>query len=623
MKDLLKKHFGYETFRPLQEEIINQVLLKKDCVVLMPTGGGKSLCFQLPALIMEGVVIVISPLISLMKDQVDALQVNGIAADLINSTLSQDEIGNVMRRAKAGELKILYIAPERLSAFGFEDFLHTLKISLIAIDEAHCISEWGHDFRPEYRNLKLLRQKFPQIPIISLTATATEKVREDIVKQLNLTNPQTFISSFNRPNLSYEVRPKKESFKSILALLQDYKDKSVIIYCFSRNDTEKLVSNLKDRGYKAAAYHAGLDAAQRSKNQESFIKDEVNIMAATIAFGMGIDKPDVRLVIHHSLPKSIEGYYQETGRAGRDGLPARCVLFFSYADKFKHDYFIRNISDVAEKRRAEENLNHVLDYGNLTTCRRKFLLRYFNEDYKIVNCGNCDGCVPQAPLVHLAIATPHRATSFSRSVIPARPELVERAGAGIFVDKAKSNYDSDLFELLRGARTEEATRLKVPPYIIFGDKTLREMATHLPKTEAAFLEISGVGNQKLAQFGEKFLTVIRAYAPSKVIYEPEPVLMGGTFFETKNLVLQKLSIEEIAKTRNLSTGTIIGHIEKLIESDPSLDIEYLKPPLNRFETINAAFAKTNGTALAPVRELLGEAYSYDELKLVRLFLKIS
>ena len=621
MKDLLKKHFGYETFRPLQEEIINQVLLKKDCVVLMPTGGGKSLCFQLPALIMDGIVIVISPLISLMKDQVDALQVNGIAADLINSTLSQDEIGNVMRRAKAGELKILYIAPERLSAFGFEDFLRTLKISLIAIDEAHCISEWGHDFRPEYRNLKLLRQKFPQIPIISLTATATAKVQEDIIKQLSLKSPQTFISSFNRPNLSYEVRPKKESFKSILALLQDYKDKSVIIYCFSRNDTEKLVSDLNKYGFKAAAYHADLDAAQRSATHERFIKDEVNIMAATIAFGMGIDKPDVRLVIHHSLPKSVEGYYQETGRAGRDGLPARCVLFFSYADKFKHDYFIRNISDVAEKKRATENLDRVLDYGNLTTCLRKFLLRYFHEEYKIINCANCDGCIPQAPLPELSFRAQ------SRSIPGGIDSELRR---GIFVDKESKSrstettaHDPELFELLRKARTEEASRLKVPPYIIFGDKTLREMAIHLPKTEADFLEISGVGNQKLAQFGEKFLTVIRAYAPSKVIYEPEPVLMGGTFFETKNLVLQKLSIEEIAKTRGLSTGTIIGHIEKLIESDPSLEIEYLKPAPERFLNITAAFTKAKGTALAPVRELLGEAYSYDELKLARLFLKSS
>jgi ATP-dependent DNA helicase RecQ len=369
MRDTLKKYFGYEDFKPLQREIIEQVLLGKDCVVLMPTGGGKSLCFQLPALILDGIVIVISPLISLMKDQVDALHTNGITADFINSTLSQDEITVVINKAKNKELKILYIAPERLNVSGFENFLHTLKISLIAIDEAHCISEWGHDFRSDYRNLKILRSNFPKVPIIALTATATEKVREDIIKQLHLENSKVFISSFNRPNLSYEVLPKKDSFTIIVALLNNYKGESVIIYCFSRNDTEKLVNDLNRCGFRALPYHAGLDGEQRKENQEQFIKDEVNIIVATIAFGMGIDKPDVRLVIHHSLPKSIEGYYQKTGRAGRDGLPARCVLLFSYADKFKHDYFIRNITNIEEQRKSQENLEQVLNYGNFHTCR--------------------------------------------------------------------------------------------------------------------------------------------------------------------------------------------------------------------------------------------------------------
>ncbi|MEI6627564.1 MAG: ATP-dependent DNA helicase RecQ [bacterium] len=385
MKVVLKKYFGYEEFRPLQKEIIERVLSGKDCVVLMPTGGGKSLCFQLPALILDGVVIVVSPLISLMKDQVDALQANGIATGLINSTLTRVEITNVMSEAKVGKLKILYLAPERLGVPGFEDFLRTLKISLIAIDEAHCISEWGHDFRPEYRNLKLLRKKFPTVPVIALTATATEKVRDDIVKQLALENHQIFISSFNRPNLSYEVWPKKDSLRSILNILSGYKNESVIIYCFSRKDTEGLVENLNKHGFKAAAYHAGLDVNKRRENQDNFIKDEINIMVATIAFGMGIDKPNVRLVIHHGMPKSIEGYYQETGRAGRDGLPARCILFFSYSDKFKHDYFIRNIVDKVEQKKSQEKLELVLQYGDLKGCRRKFLLQYFNENYNIDN----------------------------------------------------------------------------------------------------------------------------------------------------------------------------------------------------------------------------------------------
>jgi len=508
MKTVLKKYFGYEEFRPLQEEIIERVLDGKDCVVLMPTGGGKSLCFQLPALILDGVAIVVSPLISLMKDQVDALRANGIAADLINSTLSTDEISNVVDSVISGEIKILYVAPERFAAFGFEDFLHTLTISLIAVDEAHCISEWGHDFRPEYRNLRLLRNKFPNIPFIALTATATEKVREDIIKQLVLEDPQVFISSFNRANLSYEVLPKKESFKSILALLGTHQNESVIIYCFSRNDTGKLVDDLNRYGLKAAAYHAGLSADERRENQEQFIRDEINIMVATIAFGMGIDKPDVRLVIHHSMPKSIEGYYQETGRAGRDGLPSRCVLFFSYADKFKHDYFIRTMKNIAEQKKVIDNLEHVLRYGNLNGCRRKFLLRYFNEEYRENNCGNCDGCVARVPL------DVHKISLKIHPVIR-QDALSDDRAKTIYSASKNSAYNHTLFDELKQVRTSEAKRLHIPPYMVFGDKTLHEMVARLPKTPAAFLEISGVGNQKLAKFGKIFMSAIRKHVDAK------------------------------------------------------------------------------------------------------------
>ncbi len=492
MKDTLKKHFGYDEFRPLQKEIIERVLAGNDCVVLMPTGGGKSLCFQLPTLMLPGMTIVISPLISLMKDQVDTLHANGISADLINSSLSQDEIATVMERARTGQLKLLYLAPERLSVPGFEDFLHELHISLIAIDEAHCISEWGHDFRPDYRNLKMLRKKFPRTPIIALTATATENVRKDIIKQLDLPEAQMFISSFNRPNLSYEVLPKKDSFGSILALLRDYRDESIIIYCFSRRDTESLVDKLIAHGFSAAAYHAGLTAGKRMENQERFIRDEIHIMVATIAFGMGIDKPDVRLVIHHSLPKSIEGYYQETGRAGRDGLPARCVLFFSYADKFKHDFFIEKIADAEEQKKTRENLEQVIAYGNLRGCRRRFLLNYFNEANAPMRCGNCDGCIARAPL---KIRTEPRAARSSRPYTPSE-ELA---------------YDQTLFEALRSVRTQEARRLGVPPYVVFGDKALRDMSVKLPQTADEFLAINGVGNRKLAQFGEQFMSMIRQY----------------------------------------------------------------------------------------------------------------
>lgn len=494
METLLKKHFGYDAFRPLQKEIIGQVMAGKDCLVLMPTGGGKSLCFQLPALMLEGVAIVISPLISLMKDQVDALVTNGIPADLINSSLTPKQIAEVAEKARSGQLKMLYIAPERLGAVGFKEFLDTLKISIIAIDEAHCISQWGHDFRPDYRNLSLLKQYFPSTPIIALTATATEQVRRDIVSQLGLKNHQMFISSFNRPNLSYEVMPKKDSLGAIRALLAEHKNKSAIIYCFSRKDTEDLVSSLNRFGHQAIAYHAGLNAKTRKENQEKFIKDQVQVMVATIAFGMGIDKPDVRLVIHHSLPKSIEGYYQETGRAGRDGLPARCVLFFSYGDKFKQDYFINNIRDDDERQKAQENLDRVLEYGDLHGCRRRFLLEYFNENYDAVNCGNCDGCNGRAQLK-----------------VPQK-RILDFFAPALSINLEPAVYDKALFEKLRTLRTEEAQRLHVPAYVIFGDKALMDMAAKLPTTSAAFLDTYGVGEQKLSQFGAQFMAVIREHA---------------------------------------------------------------------------------------------------------------
>lgn len=485
MYDTLKKHFGYDEFRPLQKDIIERVLKKEDCLVLMPTGGGKSLCFQLPTLLQDGLTIVVSPLISLMKDQVDALTANGIKAAFINSSLTQVEIKEIMSQVQAGLIKILYIAPERLSVPQFESLLHELPISLFAIDEAHCISEWGHDFRPDYRNLNKLRTNFPNIPIIALTATATQKVRDDIVKQLNLPAPQIFTSSFNRQNLSYEVLPKKESFASILSLIELHPKESVIIYCFSRKDTESLATKLRAQGHKAGTYHAGLTADKRRDNQDRFIRDDIHIMVATIAFGMGIDKPDVRLVIHHSLPKSIEGYYQETGRAGRDGLPARCVLLFSTADKFKQAYFISRIPEGEEKQQAQNNLDQALEYGRLTTCRRKFLLGYFNENYVETNCGNCDRCIAFAPLLPVKVS----------STAPS----------------ASTDDTNELFEILRQIRMSESQRLNVAPYIVFGDKSLRDMVDKKPTTDKAFLDINGVGDKKLKRFGQIFMEAISEY----------------------------------------------------------------------------------------------------------------
>lgn len=491
MYTTLKQYFGYDAFRSPQKEIIEQVLDKKDCLVLMPTGGGKSLCFQLPALLQEGITVVVSPLISLMKDQVDALLENGIPAALINSSLAPVEIEEVVAQAKSGKLKIIYVTPERLALPQFEAVLRTLNVSLFAIDEAHCISEWGHDFRPDYHNLKSLRQKFPGVPIIALTATATEKVRADIVRQLALPSPHIFTSSFNRQNLSYEVLPKKDSFKTILSLVSSYKDESIIIYCFSRKDTETVAEKLVAEGYKAGTYHAGLSADVRRDNQEMFIRDEIQIMVATIAFGMGIDKPDVRLVIHHSLPKSVEGYYQETGRAGRDGLPARCVLLFSMADKFKHEFFIHRLDEGEEKEQVQDNLNQSVKYSYLTTCRRKFLLGYFNEEYTESNCGNCDRCITMSPLAEKE---------------PRQPRRREKSGV---TGANGGDYDESLFETLRQVRAAEAKRRAVPAYIIFGDKTLKELAAKKPTTDEAFLNINGVGDKKLTQFGELFMEVIR------------------------------------------------------------------------------------------------------------------
>jgi len=380
MLNLLKTNFGFDQFRPLQEGIIQCVMARRDAFVLMPTGGGKSLCYQLPGLMMPGLTLVISPLISLMKDQVDALKANGIPAEFINSTLTRAEIAKIQTDAQLGKIKILYAAPERLILPEFQLFLKKIEVSLMAIDESHCISEWGHDFRPDYLNLKMLRDIFPEVPVMALTATATKRVREDIIHQLSLDKAKIFISSFNRPNLSYTVLAKKDSYGQLLEIFSEHRNESAIIYCFSRKDTENLAADLRGEGLKALPYHAGLESEERRTNQERFIRDEAQIIVATIAFGMGIDKPDVRLVIHYHLPKSIEGYYQETGRAGRDGLPSKCVLFYSSADAIKQQYFIRQIEDENERKNTYRKLDQMVEYCELATCRRQHLLSYFGED---------------------------------------------------------------------------------------------------------------------------------------------------------------------------------------------------------------------------------------------------
>ena len=390
---LLKRFFGYESFRPLQEEVMRDALAGHDTFVLMPTGGGKSLCYQLPALAKGGLTIVISPLIALMKDQVDALHEAGVAATFLNSTLNADEARRRLAGLYNGEYRLLYVAPERLVLPEMLERLAEWQPWLIAIDEAHCISEWGHDFRPEYRQIAELRGRFPKTPLMALTATATERVRADIVSQLKLREPKRYVASFNRANLTYRVIPRNQPLRQVLDVAKRHDGESGIVYCGTRNGTERLAKRLGEQGIRAVPYHAGLDADVRAKNQEAFIRDEVQIVCATIAFGMGIDKPDVRFVIHHDLPKNIEGYYQETGRAGRDGLPADCVLLFNASDVAKQTGFIEEKTDEHERTVARQLLQQMVHFAETSDCRRRSLLDYFSEAFTDKNCGACDNCL--------------------------------------------------------------------------------------------------------------------------------------------------------------------------------------------------------------------------------------
>ncbi len=389
----LKTTFGYGAFRPLQREIIETALADRDVFALLPTGGGKSLCFQLPALLRPGLTVVVSPLIALMKDQVDQLQAAGVAATYLNSTLDADEARSRLRGLHRGEFRLLYVAPERLMLDNWAANLKSWNITGLAIDEAHCISEWGHDFRPEYRQIAKLRELLPDVPVMALTATATARVREDIIQHLQLRKPATFVASFNRPNLSYRVIPKDQPAKQVIDFVRQREHESGIIYCASRATAERVAESLAGRGFSARPYHAGLDAAERSRNQELFLRDETRIICATIAFGMGINKPNVRWVIHHDLPKNIEGYYQETGRAGRDGLPGDCLLLFSAGDIAKQTHFLDEITNEQEQAIARAQLRQIVHYAESAGCRRAELLDYFGEKFAAPNCGACDNCL--------------------------------------------------------------------------------------------------------------------------------------------------------------------------------------------------------------------------------------
>ncbi|MEO6873641.1 MAG: DNA helicase RecQ [Opitutaceae bacterium] len=445
MDDLLltlKRTFGYSTFRPLQREIIDATLAGQDVFALLPTGGGKSLCFQLPALARPGLTVVVSPLIALMKDQVDALQASGVAATFLNSTLSADESRSRLRGLHRGEYKLLYAAPERLMLEGWVENLKAWNVTCLAIDEAHCVSEWGHDFRPEYRQLVRLRKALPNVPLMALTATATGRVREDIVNHLQLRNPATFVASFNRPNLTYRVIPKDQPLKQIIDFVRPRETESGIIYCASRAATERVAEALSGRGFSARAYHAGLPGDERATNQEAFLRDDTRIICATIAFGMGINKPNVRWIIHHDLPKNIEGYYQETGRAGRDGLPGDCLLLFSAGDIAKQTHFLDEITNEQEQQVARAQLRQIVHYAESSGCRRAELLAYFGETFPLDNCGACDNCLEPRDTYDGTLA----AQKFLSCVY--RVAQNSRFGVGM----------NHLIEVLTGAATEKIRR---------------------------------------------------------------------------------------------------------------------------------------------------------------------
>ena len=710
--DLLKTRFGYDEFRPLQAEIIQTVLAGRDALVLMPTGGGKSLCYQLPALCLDGLTLVVSPLIALMKDQVDALRANGVAAAYVNSMVPPREARRIYMAARAGHLRILYIAPERLPVPSFNEFLGSVRVSQIAIDEAHCISEWGHDFRPDYRNLHVLRERFPDTPVMALTATATAQVRDDIVEQLAIPNARRFVASFDRQNLTYIVRPKRGAFEALLALLRQHAHGSAIVYCLSRQDTEDLATDLTDEGIQALPYHAGLDPAVRRTTQDRFIRDDVSVVTATIAFGMGIDKPDIRLVVHYRMPKTLEGYYQETGRAGRDGLPSTCVLFFGASDRHALAGFIERMDDEAERVRARQKLQQMVKYGQLQTCRRAYLLNYFGEDYNQTTCGGCDVCLSEREefdateiaqkILSAIIRTGESfgAAHVIRVLRGSRARRVREAGhdrlsvhgiardqdrvdlydivsllenAGLVrhsgdryrsltvtpegrdflrrrlpltltrvkPDDADSpqpqpevgqlDFDRDLFAHLRDLRFRLAQARNVPPYVIFGDRSLQEMAHYLPQSRASFSNISGVGRVKLNEFADDFLAVIRDYAePLGLDERPQPQRrtrrrrvsrrLGPTYRETLDLFESGLSIKDISDRRKLSEDTIVSHVEHLVASGENLTLERELPPPERLTRMEQAFAEAASWNLTPVRNLLGDDYSYRELRLVRAWL---
>jgi len=689
----LKKYFGFDSFRPMQEEVIQTVLDKKNCLAIMPTGGGKSICFQIPAILQRGTFVVISPLIALMKDQVESLRANGVEAAFINSTLDQHGENRYLEQLKRGKLKLLYLSPEKLLSRSMYQKLKEIEISGFAIDEAHCISVWGHDFREEYSKLSFLKEKWPDVSVVALTATADKITRRDIIKQLHLDTTGVFISSFNRPNLSLQVRPGQKVYRQVKSIVARHQGASGIIYCLSRKSCEDVAAKLNFDSYKAAHYHAGMAVDQRTKVQEDFIKDNVPIIVATIAFGMGIDKSNIRFVIHYNLPKNIEGYYQEIGRGGRDGLPCETVMFYSFRD-------VMILRDFADKSKQAEiqlaKLKRIQQYAEAEVCRRKILMAYFGEDLED-DCGNCDVC-KNPPSVADGTTTIQMALS-------ALTRMKEKVGIGTLIDvlrgsqksyifqngyqqiktygvgkeisyqdwqhyilqmlhlgfieiaydqkhvlkitKAgndvlfngrlvnlvqahdkyedkpylkpelkktkKEEFEDGLFDALRRLRKLIADSKGVPPYVVFSDATLKDMAASHPVNSHEMSMISGIGEFKLAEYGDTFINEIQNYLGNSDIKNSS--VRGKTYIQTLQLVKEGKPIPEIARIRNIHENTIYSHLAYLVEKRLISDISsYITD--EELKLVNKAVATTGiDNELKPLFNYLGEEVTYGKIRL--------
>ena len=712
----LKKYFGFNQFKGLQEQVIKSILNQQNTFVIMPTGGGKSLCYQLPALIQEGTAIVVSPLIALMKNQVDAIRSlsseNGVA-HVLNSSLTKTEIAQVKKDITSGLTKLLYVAPESLTKEEYVNFLKNVTISFVAIDEAHCISEWGHDFRPEYRNLKHIIKQLGDVPIIGLTATATPKVQEDILKNLDMSDATTFKASFNRPNLYYEVRTKTKNIESdIIRFIKQHKGKSGIIYCLSRKKVEAIAEVLQVNGISAVPYHAGLDAKTRAKHQDMFLMEDVDVVVATIAFGMGIDKPDVRFVIHHDIPKSLESYYQETGRAGRDGGEGHCLAYYSYKDVEKLEKFMSG-KPVAEQEIGFALLQEVVAYAETSMSRRRFLLHYFGEEFDDVNGDGADmddnirnpktkvEAIDQVVQLlevvrdtkHLykskevvftligrvnAVIKAHRTDTQSffgcgsdhdekywmallRQVLVAGflSKDIETYGivkitkkgldfiknresfmmsedheynesedeAIVSASKSTGTADELLMGMLRDLRKKVAKKLGVPPFVVFQDPSLEDMALKYPVSQEELINIHGVGEGKAKKYGKEFLELISRYVQDNDIIRPEDLVVKSTGVNSVNKLYiiqnidRKLSLDDIASAKGINMDTLIKEMEQIVYSGTKLNIKYWIDDMlddDQQEEIHDYFMESESDNIENALKEFDGDYDIDELRLMRI-----